>query len=334
MLITVAICTWNRARLLTQALEQMRKLVIPAGVEWELLVVNNNCTDRTDEVIEKYRSLLPVRRLLEKEPGKSYALNRAIGEAQGEYILWTDDDVMVDANWIKSYCEAFLKWRDAVFFGGTILPLFEGDPPDWLLRVLPQLDGIYATRDFGKTSFEFGPEEFNRGIMPYGANFAVKTDVQARYLYDPRLGRRDEIKNFILIRGEETEVIERLLSSGAKGRWVPEAKVNHYIPGERQTVEYLRAICYADGLTRGMRIIKDLSDNRPLFLKLRWLLGKISETIQVELKYSVKRIRFHKPEAWVEDLIAASYLEGCAEGLFRSITKPEGRFSVEEFGHV
>ena len=47
MRITVAICTWNRCELLRQTLEQMTKLVIPPRVVWELLVVNNNCTDDT-----------------------------------------------------------------------------------------------------------------------------------------------------------------------------------------------------------------------------------------------------------------------------------------------
>jgi hypothetical protein len=53
MHVTVAICTWNRAGLLAQTLEQMRQLVIPPGVTWELIVVNNNCTDDTDQVIAR-----------------------------------------------------------------------------------------------------------------------------------------------------------------------------------------------------------------------------------------------------------------------------------------
>ena len=50
MEITVAICTWNRARLLDETLTHLAELVVPSGLEWELLVINNNCTDHTDEV--------------------------------------------------------------------------------------------------------------------------------------------------------------------------------------------------------------------------------------------------------------------------------------------
>lgn len=67
--ISVAICTWNRAKLLDQTLTQMRRLVVPAGVTWELLVVNNNCTDETDAVIERHETNLPIRRLFESRRG-------------------------------------------------------------------------------------------------------------------------------------------------------------------------------------------------------------------------------------------------------------------------
>lgn len=89
MRITVAVCTWNRARLRDQTLAAMRQLQVPAGVEWELLVVNNNCTDATDDVIERHSTHLPIRRLFEVKQGHSHARNRAVAEATGELIVWT-----------------------------------------------------------------------------------------------------------------------------------------------------------------------------------------------------------------------------------------------------
>ena len=53
MLVTVALCTWNRDKLLDKTLAGMNELRIPDGVTWEILVVNNNCTDDTDAVIER-----------------------------------------------------------------------------------------------------------------------------------------------------------------------------------------------------------------------------------------------------------------------------------------
>src|SRR5436309_3023469 len=75
---TVAICTWNRSQLLRQTLDQFLDLAIPAGMTWELLVVNNNSTDDTDVVLAEFESRLPLRRLFEREPGLSHARNAAL----------------------------------------------------------------------------------------------------------------------------------------------------------------------------------------------------------------------------------------------------------------
>src|SRR2546428_5053798 len=134
MLITIAICTWNRCALLHQALEQMTRLQIPPGIEWELLVVNNNCTDATDEVIAAYSTTLPIQRVFEPNPGLSNARNAAVREARGEYILWSDDDVVVDEHWLAAYVRAFHTRSEGVFFGGPVRPWFSVPPPAWLRR--------------------------------------------------------------------------------------------------------------------------------------------------------------------------------------------------------
>ena len=104
--VTVAICTWNRARLLDTTLARMCSLRIPAGIRWELLVVDNNCTDETPAVIERYASRLPIRRLVEERQGTSFAKNCVLSQAEGELLVWTDDDVLVDENWLAAYLEA------------------------------------------------------------------------------------------------------------------------------------------------------------------------------------------------------------------------------------
>src|SRR5690349_14907686 len=97
MLITVAICTFNRAESLRLTLDSLLRMQVPADLTLEIVVVNNNSTDHTDDVIGEYVGRLPVRRELEPRAGKSNALNRAMDVAQGDYIVWLDDDVLADA---------------------------------------------------------------------------------------------------------------------------------------------------------------------------------------------------------------------------------------------
>ena len=136
MRITVAICTWNRAELLDRTLSQMHNLRIPPGIEWELLVVNNNCTDDTDAVVARHAQVLPIRRLFEGSQGQSHSRNHALREAFGELIVWTDDDVLVDQDWLAAYVKAARDWPEASYFGGTITPWFAAPPPFWIERNL------------------------------------------------------------------------------------------------------------------------------------------------------------------------------------------------------
>src|SRR5437773_636743 len=95
MFLTIAICTFNRAESLRRTLRSLAALRVPDYVDWEIVVVNNNCTDHTEDVIAAFSDRLPIRRELELQSGLSWARNRAVHTAQGNYIVWIDDDVVV-----------------------------------------------------------------------------------------------------------------------------------------------------------------------------------------------------------------------------------------------
>src|SRR5205085_1873116 len=79
---------------LSRALEQLARVRRPPG-GWEVLVVNNNSTDETERVLGAFEGRLPLRRAFEPQQGLSHARNHAVAQAAGEYIVWTDDDVLV-----------------------------------------------------------------------------------------------------------------------------------------------------------------------------------------------------------------------------------------------
>ncbi len=297
MRLTVAICTWNRCGLLRQTLARMTEIAVPPGLNWELVVVNNRCTDLTDRVIEEFAGRLPIRRVFEAEPGQSNARNAAIREARGDYIIWTDDDVLVDTAWLVSYVAAFDRWPGAAFFGGPIDPWFEGTPPGWLEVAFPQVRAAYAALDPGAEPVRLSSKSF-----PYGANMVVRRDRYAGVRYDPNLGLRPGSS----MRSEEMTLVRQLAHDGQEGWWVPEARVTHFIPKQRQTIGYLRDYYFGWGeyLGRGaerpggLRVM-----GRPL-----WVLR---EALEGELKYRVRRMT-SGPERWIEDLKAASTAWGRA----------------------
>lgn len=289
MFLTVGICTWNRSKLLHQTLSSLEDLMIPDKVRWEVLVVNNNCTDDTDEVIALHEGRIPLRRVFEPTPGKSHALNLAVREARGDYILWTDDDVLVEPGWLQGYAEAFERWPDASIFGGPIRPWFPNTPPAWLKKVLPSVATAYAVRDFGEEELLL-----SKKAVPFGANMAVRMREQREYLYDTRLGPRPGSA----LRGEESHMVRKMLENGAEGRWVPGAVVRHYIPENRQTMKYLASYYKGAGEVLALLRQAEYADSVRFFGRPLELYGK---ALSEEIKYRIRRVT-SKPEKWVHNM--------------------------------
>src|SRR6476619_2209444 len=89
MKFSVIIATYNRADELPRTLESLKNLEVAES--WEVIVVDNNSSDNTREVVESAVSSFPVplRYLMEREQGRSAALNAGIQAAQGEILAIT-----------------------------------------------------------------------------------------------------------------------------------------------------------------------------------------------------------------------------------------------------
>jgi len=291
---TVAICTWNRDLLIFQALEQLTRIEQPRG-GWEVIVVNNGSSDATERVLDGFMGRLPLRRAFEPRPGLSNARNTAVRQASGDYIVWTDDDVLVDSGWLLAYERAAERWPAASVFGGPVRPRFEGTPPSWLSSAWREVGDAFALRELGTEPFELDTHR-----VPYGPNFVVRMREQRCFPYDPNLGRKHGAGTL----GEETAVIRAILASGATGWWVPDSAVEHWIPKERQTISYLRNYYTLLGKTNYHR--GHLSGASLLWGRPRWLW---SEAVQAELRYALARLGGN-PNRWMKALIAASLLTG------------------------
>ncbi len=293
MIVTVAICTWNRAALLDRTLAHMRGLA-PPGAEWELLVVNNNSTDDTDAVIAKHSSALPLRGLRETKQGLSNARNCAIDSARGELLVWTDDDVLVDANWLAAHVAAACAHPGAAYFGGPVDPWFAVEPPRWVHRHLERLGGPFAIRQFGSEVRPFAP-----GEAPFGANMAFRTAVLRDFRFDPQLGRIGAE----MLSGEETALIDRVRESAGPGVWVGPARVRHYIPAERLTAGYVRRYFHGLGRTQARQVPPGAG--RLVFGAPGWLLRRYAVARAKELALAPFRGR-----AWIDNLITAAVARG------------------------
>ena len=277
MLVTVAICTLNRAELLRRTLKSFAAMQVP-DLDWEVVVVNNGCSDNTDDVVQMFADRLPIGLEFEPQRGLSRARNRAVDTARGDYIVWTDDDVIVDPGWLAAYAEAFRRWPAAAVFGGKIEDRLVPPVPKWLVgnKTFPG----FATRDFGDEPLSLSVGDFR---IPFGPNFAVRTAEQRAFRYNLKLGHAPGQRR----RGEEVDVIERILDSGASGHWVPEARVEHCATPEQQTIRYLRSFFATIGEHEAFRVDISVESGPIWFGAPRWMWRRLAEQW---LHYRVHRL--------------------------------------------
>ncbi|MBL0090000.1 MAG: glycosyltransferase family 2 protein [Ideonella sp.] len=263
MKIVTAICTFNRSGLLLQTLNRLTEIARPRRSDWEVLIVDNNCTDDTQEAIDKYRELLPLHSCVEKKQGLSHARNAAVRLAvkrDAQYIIWTDDDVLPCDEWLVAYEDAFVNMPSASVFGGPVEPWFAVPAPRWLQNNWPIFSTAYAVKDLGKLEI---PLQATGDQIPFGANYAISIAAQISKNYNPSLG----VVGNKRIGGEETEVMRELLANGRSGWWVPSARVRHYIEPWRLTLKYLSSYYRGQGRTT---IIQD-GKKLPLGVKVWYI---------------------------------------------------------------
>jgi glycosyltransferase involved in cell wall biosynthesis len=270
--------------------------VIPPDVTWEVVVVNNGCTDDTDSVIASFEWRLPIRRAFEPSVGTSNARNRALHESSGEYVLWMDDDILVTSHWLESYVRAFRRWPNADVFGGPIEPLFEGEPPAWIPRVLHEIGPVFGRQTLGNAPVALAPDRVSDG--PYGGNFVLRRRALPERPFSGLLGPIGS--RYAL--GEETEVVRRLLASGLSGWWTPEPLVRHWIPQSSQTLDYVRRWMVACGQYEFTR-----SPSRSL-LRLHYY-WEYFRWIGHETSFRLTR-HVAPPEFWIRELASASKARG------------------------
>ena len=231
MFVTVALCTWNRADILDQTLARFRDLRVPPGVGWELLAVDNNSPDGTAAVLARHAAdgKLPLVPLFEGKQGLSHARNKALDHARGDWVLWTDDDVLVDPDWLTAAVAATERHPDAAILGGPIDPWFPHPPDPALVAAFPALKIGFCGLDYGSDERPLSPAE-----SPRGANMGFRTKEAKGLRFDPKYGRSGDAQLLY----DETDYINRMRSAGAAAWWVPGMRLAHYVEPKRMTLEH------------------------------------------------------------------------------------------------
>lgn len=245
--LSIVICTYNRAQSLRETLESLRNQVVPKGVEYEVLVVDNNSVDETKQTVERVNfsgaRKIEIRYFFEPRQGVAYARNRGIANAKGEIIAFLDDDVLADEGWIDALWQCFQE-TDAVAVAGRVERLWQCEQPSWLTE---EISAPLIKQDLGTARTRW--EHRNRHMV--GANVGFRRSVFEKVgLFRKELGRKGDR----LIGGEDREIFQRLFERGIPIYYEPKALVFHKVEKERVSQGYMRRWFWEVGKTLGHQI--------------------------------------------------------------------------------
>ena len=243
MQLDVIVPTYNRQNLLARTLESLLVADVPKDFSVSITVVDNNSTDQTAQVVEQYipRFSGRLKYLFEKRQGRSSALNAGIAATTGDLVGMIDDDEEIDRSWYVRVREAFTK-SELDFIGGPYIPRWAVPPPAWLRD---QNSGVIGIVNGGPESYSYGTTD---SLLVGGNAVLTRSILQKIGGYSLELGRQGRRP----LADEDTDMYQRLLAAGAKGVYMPDLIIYHYIHPERLTKKYFRSWHFWRGTSSGV----------------------------------------------------------------------------------
>lgn len=243
MKLTVAICTHNRADKLTALVKayamQFNALPDEVQKEIELVIVDNNSSDKTKELVFACSAMLGCRYFFEARQGLSFARNRAIREADGEYIAFLDDDVELSKNWLTELISLVVSEKASVY-SARVLPRWQSEQPEWLNFDNAKFSisqSVLPAHDYGAEAKTYPFKHASTLVQnPIGANLIFKRDLFLKYGdFQTQLGAGQR-----LALNEDTEFCRYLNSMGEKILYSPSCIVYHPVDIRRTQKSYIK----------------------------------------------------------------------------------------------
>lgn len=242
--VSLIVCTYNRCEVLEVLLESVKAQQGMENNTWECLIIDNNSNDQTKDVVRRYQNTINnLHYHYEPQQGKGFALNRAVKEAKGSLLCFTDDDVTLDNFWLNKYLIAAYLNPGHDWFGGVVEPLWPNGKPDWYKNSKRKeyYNGYFVRYKLFDKS---GPYD-DKDQYPFGASVAIRKNVFSKVA-----GFRTDIGVSGKIRGAGMDIdfIDRVVDSGFKGYYVHDVVCYHRLDDKRLKLRSFLLFGYGRGL--------------------------------------------------------------------------------------
>lgn len=248
--VSIIICTHNRCSELDAAIASV---IAPAAasVRYELIVVDNNSSDATPQVVARHATAHSgIRYVREGRLGLSIARNAGWQSATAPIVAFLDDDAVVEPGWIDAIADAFGRGPAGIaMVGGRVIPQWEVPQPSWLADRpalgLTMLDWSPTAREIVDLRLEWLA----------GANMAVAREMLQRVGgFHPALGRSGRRQ----LSSEDVFLQKRVQQLGGRLLYDPAMAVSHRVPASRVTQAWFRRRYFWQGVSDAvMQILEE-----------------------------------------------------------------------------
>jgi glycosyltransferase involved in cell wall biosynthesis len=252
----VIIPTRNRAALLKGALLSTLDQSYPSDA-YEIIVVDNASTDQTRQVTENIAESndVAIRYILEDNIGLHHARNCGALHARTDFILYGEDDIVAEKDWIERIYVAYQKDPRAGAVGGKIIGRWMSTPPTWIFAFGSEQNlGALGLIDLGEDFFPLANRQY-----VYGGNFAIRRSL----LLDVGGFNPDGVLDAqLMYRGDgEIGLQKKLRRNGHEIFYTGKAVVHHVIDADRLTLDYFYRRYYREGFSRAYSRYRDNRGN-------------------------------------------------------------------------
>lgn len=292
--LSLIICTYNRADLLTYCLDSLADQ-LPVD-SWELLVIDNNSTDSTRQITQQFFTDHPAiqgRHLLETQQGLSHARNRGYREARAPWVLYLDDDAQAAADLLQR-AVWLIDHTDYQIIGGVYHPWYHYGRPRWYRD-------RYASNVRPETTLSVPPSNY---VATGGIMLWKRTLLETLGGFDPRVGM---VGNKIAY-GEETYLQAKARARGIAVAYDPRLIIYHVVMEQKLHVDWFFRSYFAAGRDA---VLGDQISTGPIAISTQLILG---------LGVMLKDIIVYTPQLLYQDY----YLENWLIDVFRKVAKRIG----------
>ena len=230
--ISIVICSYNGSQRIAQTLGCLAQQTVSGSFPWEVLLIDNLSTDHTAEAARQaWTSSVPLRVMVEGDPGVRNARLRGIREAAYEFIAFVDDDNHVDEHWLQTAYDLMQSLPQAGAIGGLNLPEFESVPPNWY----ETYQACYAVGAQAEEEGEISrPTQvlWSAGMVLRRTAWQDLERMNFQSLLVSRVGNK-------LLSGEDSEICYMLRLAGWKLYYTPRLKLGHLMTPNRLNWRYL-----------------------------------------------------------------------------------------------